>query len=393
MFKRPIKTLSKDSSLFRISQEERNTFRECFASKNYASCFEIVEQIGKKLGIILEFRCFPNFLKSDLFIDFQNGLYDEEEGIPEPSPPKYSFHDPLVQAQNVIPENSVPKLIEAKKPTKTNPWIEKEALGDIYINNDDGLKPNHIDVRDKETGQVQPENRKIVHETETHQVLRNTHNLKYIPEQDNRKYPNAIRTLKRGQQGEIVQENFGFLDEAMPKEAVRTNAAYAYNIRSSTVNYQSRQASEFRSMVTDTSDSYSSFSTEDPKRVERRQFREERRHMRASANTNTQAQNDLNGRFKAREAEDKDGYNWAKIAQDTPQEFFKFLNYKLKKYKEKVESKENFRKFLRAQAEERKSNPSMSIVDGDFDETDQVNILNHLLISKCQEDNCIFDHI
>ena len=391
---KPIKVWKKVVKFFASSEAGQDfqisyltDYNEAYKNKEFQVAFGILEELESTMNNKLEDPFWPNFLKSDAFIKFANEDNSiDEEGCVDQSPAKPSLIDPIL---NTIPEGREVTTVQQKRvPVLPNPEVkdtvptkaiqvpkpvEKEELGDIS----DLLNPHDPtfdppDVRDKETLQVRPEFEKNA--SHQSQSLRHTQGLTYFPEQDLRNAANPANTLRR--RGATVTRDYGCIDESMPLENTR-NPAAAYHARASTVNHTTRQNSAFHSMATDTSDTYSSFSNEDPERVERRRRHQERRQMRESEQAN--GQSNLSGPFQAKPSTNKvvKPGDHDKLARTDKSGFFRLLNEKLmgviterKKEEKRKESIRTFRERMKAQADERKSNPAMSQVGEDYEETD-----------------------
>merc|ERR1712223_1322144 len=97
------------------------------------------------------------------------------------------------------------------------------------------------------------------------------------------------RTLQRNKKlsgPNAERKDFGYIDEAMPKMMNTKNPAAPYTVNSSTINHVTRQNSAIQSVVTDQSSTFSAQS--DPLRIQRQQYRAEKRPMKANAYENDQ---------------------------------------------------------------------------------------------------------
>ena len=379
-------------------------YNAAYKKKQFQSAFEILEQLESTVNNTLEGRYWPNFLKSQAFINFANedNSIDEEGCGSDQSPAKPSLNDPLFEGMDTIPEDKVvtfpttnthnrvqklPNIVSNPEVPKVKDEAikekqkkdEREELGDLgELLNPYDPTFDPPDVRNRETLQVRPVFERSGSQPSSSQSLRHTQGLSYFPEHDHRNYPNAANTLRKKVPtvGTITEY---FIDEPMPRENTR-NPAAAYHARASTVNPTTRQNSAFHSMATDTSDTYSAFSNEDPERIEKRRRHQEKKTVRESTNAN--GQSNLSGPFQAKSStknvvEEGTGYAHSQLAKNKPMGFFQLLNEKLmaviterrndERAKEKIK---RFREQMKAQAEERISNPAMSQVGEDFEETD-----------------------
>ena len=370
-------------------------YNAAYKKKEFQTAFEILEQLESTVNNTLEGRYWPNFLKSEAFINFANedNSIDEEGCGSDQSPAKPSLNDPLFEGMDTIPEERVvtfpttnthnrvqklptivsnPEVPKVKDEASIKSIKDKEELGDLgELLNPYDPTFDPPDVRDRQTLQVRPVLEKSGSQPSSSQSLRHTQGLNYFPQHDHRNYPNAANTLRKKVPTGTITEYF--IDEPMPRENTR-NPAAAYHARASTVNPTTRQNSAFHSMATDTSDTYSAFSNEDPERIEKRRRHQEKKTMRESTNTN--GQSNLSGPFQAKSSTKNvvgTGYAHSQLATHKPMEFFQLLNEKLlgvnieRIQKEKIDK---FREKMKAQADERISNPAMSQVGEDFEETD-----------------------
>ena len=212
--------------------------------------------------------CYNNFFKSDIFLNYiQSQEIEQVEKPAVPSKPK--FENRQVVRQQVLepkPEpvaepvaKPVAKPVEEKPvPKDTSTPLKAEPLGKIHINEYDGLR--HL----QERLPLKP-------------FIPKASNLNYIPEHDQtRSNTSTLNRMKMKNSSEIVQKDFGLIDE-MPRNFNPASVpSMPYRARGSTVNPVTRQGSAFHSMATDTSDAYSSFS-EDPIRSEKKQYRNDRK--------------------------------------------------------------------------------------------------------------------
>ena len=207
--------------------------------------------------------CYNNFFKSDIFLNYiqsteqQQDLQVEKPAIA--SKPKLENRQVVEQEVPEPKPEPVAKPLAKPVPKDTSTPLKAEPLGQIHINEYDGLK--HLQER-------------LSHKP----FIPKASNLNYIPEHDQtRSNSSTLNRIKRNKNSsEIVQKDFGLIDEMPRNFNPASIPSMPYRARGSTVNPVTRQGSAFHSIATDTSDAYSSFS-EDPIRSEKKQYRNDRK--------------------------------------------------------------------------------------------------------------------